>query len=344
VTRKLQRFQIQGEEMERTNAAIRRRATVEHTRFNDGPGAVVAQLVRQAKPDAGPLDVDMNLELDLGFDSLARVELLGLAEAQLGVRIAEDRAARIFTLGELVDELAAASPESGRGGSWKEILDVPPGDDLHTHEVFEPTALTLWSSYLTIKLAKVFFRVYLPLGFSGLERLPRKGPFILCPNHQSFLDGPLLISVLPKHIINRIFILGYTDYFQGSVMRFFGKLSRIVAIDPNVNLIQALRIGGLGLRRGRVLLVFPEGTRTLDGSVAEFKKGSAILAVELGVPVVPVGLKGAFEMWPRGGTFRRHPVHVTFGDPIDPNDFRDAADPCTALTETLKGAEEKLVE
>jgi 1-acyl-sn-glycerol-3-phosphate acyltransferase len=111
-----------------------------------------------------------------------------------------------------------------------------------------------------------------------------------------------------------------------------------------VNLIQALRIGGLGLRRGRVLLVFPEGTRTLDGSVAEFKKGSAILAVELGVPVVPVGLKGAFEMWPRGGTFRRHPVHVTFGDPIDPNDFRDAADPCTALTETLKGAVEKLVE
>ena len=89
---------------------------------------MVAQLVRQAKPDIGPLDVSMNLELDLGFDSLARVELLGLAEAQLGVRIDEEKAARIYTLGELIDELVAAGPESGRGRNWKEILNVPPDD------------------------------------------------------------------------------------------------------------------------------------------------------------------------------------------------------------------------
>jgi long-chain acyl-CoA synthetase len=81
VTRKLQRFEIQRQEGERKVAAAHREAAAEHERFREGAGAVVAQLVREAKPDTGPLDVSMNLELDLGFDSLARVELLGLAEA-----------------------------------------------------------------------------------------------------------------------------------------------------------------------------------------------------------------------------------------------------------------------
>jgi long-chain acyl-CoA synthetase len=343
VTRKLQRFQIQREEEERKTASIRREAKVEHALFKEGAGAVVAQLVRQAKPDVGPLDPSMNLELDLGLDSLARVEMLGLAEAQLGVRIDEERAARIYTLGELLDELKAASPESGSGGTWKEILNVPPDHSLHEHEVLEPSTFTLWSSYIGIKLAKVFFRLFLPLSYSGIEHLPRNSPFILCPNHQSFLDGPLLICTLPKSIIDRIFILGYTDYFQGAVMGFFGKLSRIVATDASVNLIQAMRIGALGLRRGMILLVFPEGTRTIDGRVAEFKNGAAILACELGVPVVPVGLKGAFEMWPRGGRFRRHPVQVVLGEPIGPGRFRDEADPYTALSENVRNAVEGLI-
>ena len=75
VTRKLQRFEIQREEETRKTTSVHREALKEHPRFSEGAGVVIAQLVRQAKPDAGPLDVSMNLELDLGFDSLARVEL-----------------------------------------------------------------------------------------------------------------------------------------------------------------------------------------------------------------------------------------------------------------------------
>jgi len=343
VTRKLQRFEIQRQEKEKNNSAVRREAAAEHPRFKEGAGAVVAQLVRKAKPDTGPLDVSMNLELDLGFDSLARVELLGLAEAQLGVRIDEEKAARIYTLGELVDELTAASPESGRGRNWKEILNVPPDNALHQHDAMNPSALILWSSYLLIKVGKLLFRLFLPLRYSGLEKLPA-APFILCPNHQSFLDGPLLISVLPKRVIDRIFILGYTDYWRGRVMSFFAKMSRIVAVDADVNLVQALQVGAAGLTNGKVLLVFPEGTRTIDGKLGEFKKGSAILACELGIPVVPVGLKGAYEMWPRGGNFRRHEVEIRLGEPIDPKGFASAPDPYTAFTEALKNAVKQLVD
>jgi len=346
VTRKLQRFEIQREEEARQEAKKRsgahREAVADHPRFQEGAGAVVAQLVRQRKPDAGPLDVSMSLELDLGLDSLARIELLGLAESQLQVRIDEEKASRIYTLGELVDALTAANTEAGRGKTWKEILDVPAGDPLNHQEVLDPSALTLWSSYIFIKVAKILFRLFLPLRYTGIEKLPRHAPFILCPNHQSFLDGPLLISALPKRVIDNIFVLGYTDYWKGSVRGFFGKLSRIVGIDGSANLVQALQTGAIGLRKKRVLLVFPEGTRTIDGKIAEFKKGAAILACELGVPIVPVGLKGAFEMWPRGGRFRLHPVEVHFGDPIKPEDFRGEADPYTGVTEALKSAVQQL--
>jgi long-chain acyl-CoA synthetase len=255
VTRKLQRFEIEREENEKKNETYRREASMTTLASRKALALSSRTLVRQAKPDAGPLDLSMNLELDLGFDSLGRVELLGLAEAQLGVRVDEEKAARIYTLGEFIDELVAAGPESGRGSNWKEILNVPPDNDLHQHEVLEPSAFTLWTSYIGIKKAKLLFRLFLPLSYSGLEKLP-KPPFVLCPNHQSLLDGPLLISTLPKSVIDRIFILGFPDYWQGRVMRFFGKLSRIVQIDASVNLIQAMQVGALGLRKGKVLLIF----------------------------------------------------------------------------------------
>jgi long-chain acyl-CoA synthetase len=343
VTRKLQRFQIANEEKARGSASSRRGAAEEHARFKEGSGLVVAELVRQAKPDAGPLDVSMNIELDLGFDSLARVELLGLAEARLGVRVDEQKASRIYTLGDLMDALAEASPDAGRGQNWKEILNSPPNGVLRGSHVLQPSFLTLWSSYVVIKLASFGFRMLLPLRYSGIENLPKDSPFIICPNHQSFLDGPLLIGVLPKRVIDDIFTLAYTDYWQGPVMQFLGRQARIVAIDGSANLVLALQVGALGLRNKRVLLVFPEGTRTIDGNLAEFKKGAAILGCELGVPVVPVGLKGAYEMWPRGGSFRRHPVQIIFGQPLNPKDFAAAADPASALTTALREAVQRLV-
>jgi len=342
VTRKLQRFEIQRDEAAKKNAAALGDAVVEDARFSEGAGAVVARLIREAKPEAGPLDVSMSLELDLGFDSLARVELLALAESQLGVRIDQEHASRIYTLGELIDALTAANTEAGRGKTWREILEVPPGDALHQREVLKPSAFILWSSYASIKVAKLLFRVFLRLRYTGLEKLPHQSPFIFCPNHQSFLDGLLLISLLPKRVIDNIFILGYAGYWEGPVMGFLAKMCRIVVIDSGANLVQALQLGALGLRKKGVLLIFPEGVRTIDGKLAEFRKGAAILACELGVPIVPVGVKGAFEMWPRGGSFRLHPVEIHFGDAIQPKDFAGVPDPYTAVTETLKAAVQEL--
>jgi long-chain acyl-CoA synthetase len=231
---------------------------------------------------------------------------------------------------------ASQNAESARRRNWKEILDTAPDDDLKNHPVFNQYKITRFAAYLLIKLVGIASILLLRLRVEGLENLPRNYPFLICPNHESFLDGPLLISILPRRVIDRIFILGYTDYWQGWFMSRLGTFCNIVPIDPNVNLVRAMQIGAFGLKRGRVLLIFPEGTRTIDGDLGEFKKGSAILSYELGVPIVPVGMIGGYEMWPRGGSFRLHPVKFVFGKPIEPQSFASAPDPYAALTAALK--------
>jgi long-chain acyl-CoA synthetase len=341
VTRKLKRFEIQKDEDDRRKANAHPLTPGErvedHPSFKAGVGKVIAELVRESKPDMGTLDPSMNIELDLGYDSLARVELLGLAEAQLGVHIDEHQATQIFTLGELVKAFEnAAGSRNAIGRSWKEILSAAPENDAEAHHIFKrrPLLNPLWLVAMrTIRLAA---RFAFPLRFYGVEKLPRTLPYLICPNHQSFLDGPLIIAGLPKSGIYNIFILGYSDYWKGALLQKLAELCSIVSIDPNVNLVKAMQVGGAGLKRGRLLLVFPEGTRTIDGHVAEFKKGAAILGYELGVPIVPVGLRGAFETWPRGGSFRFHPIEVHFGDPIDPTAFGSSSDPYAAITEKLR--------
>ncbi|MBI4471449.1 MAG: AMP-binding protein, partial [Acidobacteria bacterium] len=338
VTRKLKRFEIQKEEQDRQKAEAERSVSGEdHPRFEERIGAVVAELVREAKPEAGALKPGMNLELDLGFDSLARVELLGEAETRLGIHIDEQQATRIFTLGELIDTLEQSSgSDMMLGRSWKEILDVPPSDEMHSHYIFKNRRISnpLW--LVVMRTLKLLTRLLFSLRCSGLEKIPVNTPFIICPNHESFLDGPLLLAVMPRHVIYNVFILGYSDYWQSALSQRIAELCNIVAIDPNVNLVRAMQVGAVGLRHKKVLLVFPEGTRSIDGRIAEFKKGAAILACELGVPIVPVGIRGTFEAWPRGGGFRFHQVEFVIGDAINPRDFRDAADPYSAITEKLR--------
>jgi 1-acyl-sn-glycerol-3-phosphate acyltransferase len=80
-----------------------------------------------------------------------------------------------------------------------------------------------------------------------------------------------------------------------------------------------MRASAAGLRAGRILNIYPEGQRSFDGQLFEFKKGAAILASELNVPIVPVAIDGTYLVWPRS-SWRLHfaKVKLCFGDPIDP--------------------------
>ena len=107
-------------------------------------------------------------------------------------------------------------------------------------------------------------------------------------------------------------------------------------VDPDSNLVPAMQAGAFGLRHGKILVLFPEGERSIDGTVKRFKKGAPILARHLGVPVVPVALHGTYEIWPRNRAFdwsrllpwSGHRVTVEFGEPMrfgENESYADAA-------------------
>jgi long-chain acyl-CoA synthetase len=337
VTRKLKRFEIEAEEKNRRKEEADRPVAEDHQRFKSGTGAMVAALIRKAKKSIGGIDPSMNIELDLGFDSLARVELLTEIESQTGVHLDEEEANRIYTLGELLDVIESRSGEAvtaGRG--WKELLAVESSEEWNNHYIFQSRPFRTAFIILLLRTLKYLGLPLFHLKWRGIENIPKSGPFMICPNHESYLDAPMLFSVLPANVIANSFSLGYSDYWRGPISRRIAESCNIVAIDPNANLVRAMQAGAVGLKRNKVLVIFPEGTRSIDGHLGEFKKGAAILSSEMKVPIVPVGINGTYESWPRRGALKLHPIEIVFGRPIDPWQFATVADPYAALTESLK--------
>jgi long-chain acyl-CoA synthetase len=114
---------------------------------------------------------------------------------------------------------------------------------------------------------------------------------------------------------------------------------RLVPVDPDSNLVNAMRAGAYGLKRGKVLVLYPEGERSIDGSPKVFKKGAAILSAHLQVPIVPVALDGFFEIWPRGKYWFqrwRGNTRITFGKPMVPTNEPPSEQLYQQLTTELK--------
>jgi len=142
------------------------------------------------------------------------------------------------------------------------------------------------------------------LRVEGMENLPSGGA-VLVANHQSVVDIPMLLSAFPRPVV---FLakreLGEIPLF-GKVMAAAGNL--FVDRDDPRDAVRMLREAGARLRDGRLVVVFPEGTRSDDGSIGEFRTGAFYLAQKSGAPVVPVFLDGGYRAIPRGG-FRVRPA------------------------------------
>src|SRR4029077_20815982 len=275
-----------------------------------------------------------NLELDLGLDSMQRVELLSRIEEKMGGNVDESQLAELYTLRDLVDAvLHSAGNGEGIPGTrtpfagWKAILaDEPSDPDVVSLARPQPFREAFW--YLAFRLAQVVAVDLFRLHVDGLENLPKTGPFILSSNHQSFFDPVVLASVLPEEIFRNSFAVGTSEIFGAGLMRRLARWLRIVVVDPDANLVPAMRAGAYGLRRGRVLLLYPEGERSIDGTPRTFKKGAAILSIHLQVPIVPVAIDGFYDAWPRGKKFfqKLTPLRIRFGKPVIPPAESDASE------------------
>jgi long-chain acyl-CoA synthetase len=303
---------------------------------------------RQVRPDA-------NLELDLGLDSMERVELLTMLERRARTQVAPEARATIFTVRQLVEAVRAGEPAVHSGGedgvpggadgieAWDAILTGAP-DAALIEGLRRPKPLRALVLFALIRMAGGLARLLPGFRVSGIEHLPADGPFIISPNHQSYLDAFFLAAALPYRVFSNLFFVGAAEYFQTPLMAWAARSINIVPVDPDANLVSAMQAGAAGLRLGKVLMLFPEGERSIDGELKKFRKGAAILSAHLDVPVVPVALDGLFAIWPRGRAVswrlllpgRTRPVTLAFGPPIRPG--RDAHDEGTeALRDAVAG-------
>jgi long-chain acyl-CoA synthetase len=185
--------------------------------------------------------------------------------------------------------------------------------------ITQKRTLRLFCWYCFGKLVYIFCRIAFRLEATGIEKLPRKGPYIIAPNHQTYLDAPIFMSLLPWRVFRRQFSVGTSEIFGAGLVRRIANSFNLVPVDPDANMVPAMKATGYGLRNGKILVIFPEGERSIDGPPKKFKKGAAILAVNLNVPIYPVALDGFFEAWPRGKGFQGFTrAKFAIGDPIYP--------------------------
>lgn len=178
----------------------------------------------------------------------------------------------------------------------------------------------MWWLYKSILIGPAMRVVFRPTAV-GVDNIPAKGPVILASNHLSWTDWiftPLLIS-------RRITFVAKAEYFnspgfKGALQKFFFTSAGQVPIARgNASAAEgALEASREVLRNGGIMGIYPEGTRSHSGKLYRGRTGVARLAIEMGVPVVPVGLKGTYEIAPSGKTFGKivRPT-VTFGTPLD---------------------------
>ena len=277
---------------------------------------VVEVLARQIEDSR--ISLDDHLELDLGLDSLALVELLAALERRFDLKIKDGEFTGIFTVRELIRSVEAKNPAAAREPeaeptAWGNLLMTDPPPALLRRLGMEGGFTARMATQGLAAVLGLLFKGLFDLKVYGRERLKGQG-YILCPNHGSYLDGFLLAYAVPGPLRHRLFSLGYSGYFDVPVVRGLLKLIRVIPVDSARNVVAALQVSSYILRNGQILSIFPEGFRTPTGKVGQFKRGVAILARELDMKLVPVYIQGSFEAWPPGVSLPRlRPIRVIFG-------------------------------
>jgi long-chain acyl-CoA synthetase len=289
--------------------------------------APIVAAIQRAVRNGATARPDANLELDLGLDSMERIELLSELEQRFSARVPEEDSQRIYTVRELVDAIrthgsGAAAEETA--SAWATLLADDPSDDARLAGLLESRPIMTACLFAGLRLLMLAARLVVRFEVTGGGNLPRHGPYLISPNHQSYLDSFVVVGLLPFHVFRQLFFVGASEYFGTPLTARLARVANIIPVDPDSSLVPAMQAGGFGLRHGKVLVLFPEGERSIDGTVKAFKKGAAILSQHLGAPIVPVALDGLYPIWPRNRRiawrlltpWRRVRVAVRFGVPL----------------------------
>ena len=261
------------------------------------------------------IDLDSHIELDLGFDSLDIVEFMNFLNETFGINLVEQDFVENKTISaiiKLVNEKAGKFVEKvDKNENLKKIIESDSDVKLPKD--------ARYAKFLRVILGP-FFKFYFKYKCIDKEKI-KDGAGIIVGNHQSYLDGFMVNNVFTTKEMNDNYYIATALHFKSKTMKYLANHGNIILVDANRNLKNTLQAAAKVLKNNKKLIIFPEGARTRDGKLHEFKKTFAILAKDLNVPIYPFVLKGAYEAFPYNKKFpKRNNVSVQFLERIEPND------------------------
>ncbi len=277
----------------------------------DIPEEMLSTLARLARMPAHQIQLESRLNIDLGLDSLTQLDLLLVLEAKLGATVPDALLANLETVGDVVK-----LTETFQGGTARQ-------EDSNTDdEKLELRQVPRWYARTFRAVITGFYRSYFSLKCYGLEHIPQDKPYIIMPNHSSHLDTLTVITALEKRAY-QLWVLAARDYWFATRLQgwFAQTCLNALPIEREGNFtefLQDLRMANAVMEQNNGLLIFPEGTRSLDGNLQPFKPGIlSLLIYGPNVPIIPAYIDGTYRALPKGQNLpKKHPVRIIFGEPL----------------------------
>lgn len=284
---KLQRFKLPGLITAGEHTDKNHRQAITEPAFPEYK--VIKQYIRQEKNlPVRPTD---HLETDLAFDSLDKVGLQGFIEQTFGMEMAAEKLQSFRNVLELAEWVSDYKTRiEVEDIDWNKILNEE-SNHLNLPGTWPDDILIAW-------MFKAWFKLYHRIESKGKHNIPDRGPFILASNHQSFIDGMLVVSFVQTHHLRHTYFFAKEKHVRRGIVSAIASRHNVIVMEPS-NLKVGIQRMGEALKKGENIIIFPEGTRTENGEVGEFKKTFAILSKELNVPIVPVSIHGAYEAMPK---------------------------------------------
>ncbi|MFN3739954.1 MAG: AMP-binding protein [Thermodesulfovibrionales bacterium] len=321
---KIKGFRLHNEPLPKTRLGKFRRFLIKEMMLKKSPvsrrpdpglqtstGRNLVEVIKKIVPSIEEPHLTDHLELDLGMDSLRRLELATSLERRFSLSLRDELTSRWHTVKDVFDDIERLSKtpqqigfnlEKERGWIFRTINFI---------------ILALAHFFL-----RIIFKLFYRLRVYGIENLPQ-APFIITPNHTSYLDGFVLFAALPFRLSRNIYFQGLRKYFPFKTM---AELINVISISSDRDLLEAMAHSRQVLKKGRVLCIFPEGGRSFDGEIRELKTGFALLSIEENVPVVPLIIEGTYRILPRGKVIPRwSKIKIYIDKPfMPPSDLSEA--------------------
>ncbi len=275
---KLQRFKFEEllVQKEKKKTASEEPDTVEYH-------AIKSFIENQVDMDVLP---DHHLVFDISMDSLSKLSLIDFIEKSFGIKFDEEQLLKFPSIRKIAEYIQnnkrfhKTDQDSGWAGDLKDDSDV-----------ILPKASFLLGPI--VSSVRGFFRFYFQFEGKGMENIP-DGPCFFAPNHESKLDPFLVLSYLDKSTLKNTFSYAKKDHVKSWIRRYLASHTNVIVMDLSKDLKHSIQKMAEVVKQGKKILIFPEGTRTMSGSLGKFKKTYAILSAELNVPIVPVAISGAY--------------------------------------------------